>query len=164
MIFSKGSILSLACICSNWGLSNRFVVAVMDKRRQNPPISHLNSIMFICFFNTANSLTTFLSHCNATEWTVLANTLSKRAEVKISFWQGSLRTLFWLFYSCSYTGWTCSYRDESKRFSFLPCWKRQARGLMLPFCRLRQSALILLQCSDVSTEVRCQTYLPCKLS
>ena len=154
-MFSKDRIPRLACMCSNSGLPDWLVVAVMDKGRQDLPVSYLRSIMFICFCNTASSFAAFLSHHNTTKLIILANALSKRAEVQIPFWQGSLWTFFCLFYSCSYTGWTCSYRDESGKLQLSALLKMKAWGWILPFCRLGQSALILLQCSDVSTEVRC---------
>lgn len=162
-MFSKDCILRLACMCSNSGLPNWLVVAVVDKGRQKFPVSHMQSIVFICFCNTASSFAAFLSHHTTTKWIISVNALSKRAAVQIPFWQGSLWTFFWLFYSCSYTGWTCSYKNESRKLQLSALLKMKAWGWILPFCRLGQSALILLPCSDVSTEVRCQSYLPCKL-
>lgn len=163
MIFSKDCILGLAQMYSNSGLPNWLIVAVVARGWQDLLVSYLGSIMFICFCNPASSFAAFLSHHNTTE-RILTNALSKGAEVQMPFWQGSLSTFLCLFYSCSYTGWTCSYRVESRKLQLSAQLKTKAWSWILPFCRLGQSALVLPQCSDVSTGIRCQSYLPCKLS
>lgn len=146
---------------SNSGLPNWLIVAIA-RGWQDLLVSYLRSIMFICFCNPASSFAAFLSHHNTTKW-ILANAFSERAEVQMPFWQDSLWTSLCLFYSFSYTGWTCSYRAESSKPQLSAQLKMKAWGWVLPFCRLGQSALVLLQCSDVSTGIRCQSYLPCKL-
>lgn len=152
-MFSKDCILRLARMCSNSGLPNWLVVAVVDKGRQKLPVLHMRSIMFICFCNTASSFAGFLSHHTTTKWIISVNALSKRAEVQIHFGKAACGLSSDYFILVVTWAEPAVTKMKVESFSFLPClkWRHEAGycpsadlGRVLWFCCHAQMSALRL--------------------